>query len=136
MVFGWAVLAVNLLATAIVFFAPHMVNTVCHIPRFGYRSHDTVDRSRNVWWVGLWALGEGWHNNHHAIPTSARHGFQWFEIDITWYGIFLLEKLGLATKVVRPVAKPTRAMEQQLVPDDFAADAIIASPEPTASGVR
>ena len=136
LVFGWQVLAVNLLATAVVFFAPHMVNTICHIPSYGYRSHETVDQSRNVWWVGLWALGEGWHNNHHAIPTSARHGFKWYEIDITWYGIWFLEKVGLASKVVRPVDKPTPEMADVLVPEDAVAEAIVTPVEPTTTGVR
>jgi fatty-acid desaturase len=50
-------------------------------------------------WVALITWGEGWHNNHHAHPVSARHGLAWYEIDFNWYVIWLLEKAGLAKKV-------------------------------------
>jgi len=119
-VFGAGVLAVNLLATLITFFAPQLVNTVCHMPNQGYRSHDTRDGSRNVWWVGLLACGEGWHNNHHAVPTSARHGFAWYEIDVTWYTIWLLEKLGLGTKVIRPPKQAAKIVDPERERDPVA----------------
>jgi stearoyl-CoA desaturase (delta-9 desaturase) len=51
--------------------------------------------------VALLSWGEGWHNNHHAHPTSARHGLAWYEIDLNWYGIWTLKKLGLARDVYR-----------------------------------
>ncbi|MBD3880996.1 fatty acid desaturase [Phormidium tenue FACHB-886] len=73
------------------------VNSVCHL--LGYRSHETNDRSTNCWWVALLTYGEGWHNNHHAFQSSARHGWRWWEIDMTWMVIRLLQILGLATKV-------------------------------------
>jgi len=73
------------------------VNSVCH--KFGYRSHETDDRSTNCWWVSLLTYGEGWHNNHHAAQSSARYGFQWWELDITWLTIRFLQALGLATHV-------------------------------------
>jgi sn-1 stearoyl-lipid 9-desaturase len=73
------------------------VNSACHT--FGYRTHETGDRSTNCWWVALMTYGEGWHNNHHAFQTSARHGLQWWELDLTWLTIRLLQRLGLATKV-------------------------------------
>ncbi len=57
------------------------------------------DDSRNNWWVALVTGGEGWHNNHHAHPVSARHGLRWYEFDINYYGIWLLEKLGLAREI-------------------------------------
>lgn len=109
-IFGAGVMLMNVLATLTVFMSPHLVNTICHIPRHGYRNYATKDRSRNVWWVGLMALGEGWHNNHHHMPTSARHGFKWFEIDATWYFVLLLEKLQLAKKVVRPTQRLEESM--------------------------
>lgn len=99
---GPIALAANLVASAIMFWSTQFVNVFCHMNSQGYRSHETRDRSRNVWWVGILALGEGWHNNHHAIPKSARHGFNWFEFDVTWYTIWILEKLGLAKTVIRP----------------------------------
>lgn len=73
------------------------VNSAAHV--WGRRRFETLDDSRNNWWVALMTFGEGWHNNHHAHPSSARHGLAWFEIDINWYGIWLLRKLGLVEKV-------------------------------------
>jgi sn-1 stearoyl-lipid 9-desaturase len=69
---------------------------------------ETTDSSTNCWWVALTTYGEGWHNNHHAYQYSARHGMKWWEIDITWMTIQLLQLLGLATKVklVEPGATP------------------------------
>jgi stearoyl-CoA desaturase (delta-9 desaturase) len=68
----------------------------------GYRNYDTSDESRNNWFVALITLGEGWHNNHHADSRSSRHGHRWFEIDLTFSVIQLLEYMGLATDVIRP----------------------------------
>jgi fatty-acid desaturase len=101
-ILGPIALVANILATATIFWSTQLVNAVCHLPSAGYRSHDTREDSRNVWWVGILALGEGWHNNHHAVPKSARHGFEWFEVDVTWYAVWLLEKIGLAKNIVRP----------------------------------
>ena len=79
------------------------VNSICHMPRFGYRSFETSDHSRNNFWVGVGAFGEGYHNNHHAQPRCAAHGLRWWEFDLTRYVIWLLEKCGLAWNVVWPV---------------------------------
>jgi stearoyl-CoA desaturase (delta-9 desaturase) len=79
------------------------VNSLAHV--FGYRNYDTSDDSRNNWFVALIAVGEGWHNNHHADARSARHGHRWFEIDLTFSIVQLLERIGLATEVVRPGAR-------------------------------
>ena len=76
-----------------------LVNSASHI--WGYRSYDTHDDSRNLWWVGLLAYGEGWHNNHHAYPARARHGHRWWEIDMTYMLIRALEFFGLAWNVIR-----------------------------------
>jgi stearoyl-CoA desaturase (delta-9 desaturase) len=56
-------------------------------------------------WVGLLAWGEGWHNNHHAFEASARHGLEWWQVDITWYIIAAMEKLKLITNVKLPSEK-------------------------------
>jgi stearoyl-CoA desaturase (delta-9 desaturase) len=85
--------------------ATWLVNSATHL--FGTRRFDTKDDSRNSWWVALLTGGEGWHNNHHAHPVSARHGLEWYEFDINYYGIWLMEKLGLARKVV--IAKYDKA---------------------------
>jgi fatty-acid desaturase len=74
-----------------------LVNSATHM--WGTRRFDTRDDSRNSWWVALLTGGEGWHNNHHAHPVSAKHGLTWYEIDPNYYGIWVLEKLGLAKQV-------------------------------------
>ena len=79
--------------------ATWLVNSATHI--WGSRRFQTRDDSTNSWWVALFSFGEGWHNNHHAHPVSSRHGLTWYEIDLNWYGIWLLSKLGLARDVYR-----------------------------------
>jgi stearoyl-CoA desaturase (delta-9 desaturase) len=77
------------------------VNSICHT--FGQRPFAaTRDTSRNNVVVGLLAFGEGWHNNHHAFPSAAFHGFAWWQVDVSAYLIRLLRLLGLATKVQMP----------------------------------
>lgn len=74
------------------------VNSACHM--VGYRNfEDSGDHSMNCWWVAFLTFGEGWHNNHHAYQYSAQHGMRKHEVDITWFTIQLLEKLGLASHV-------------------------------------
>jgi fatty-acid desaturase len=77
--------------------ATWFVNSATHI--WGSRRFDTRDDSRNSWWVALITGGEGWHNNHHAHPVSARHGLAWYEFDPNYYGIWIMGRLGLATKI-------------------------------------
>ncbi len=74
-----------------------LVNSVCH--RFGSRMFNTDDDSKNNWWVALLTWGEGWHNNHHAKPTRARHGLVWYQIDPSWIMIRFLSLLGLAKSI-------------------------------------
>ena len=76
------------------------VNSVTHA--MGYQNYDTGDRSRNNWLVALLAVGEGWHNNHHADQASASNRHRWWEIDLTYLNIRLLQVVGLATKVTQP----------------------------------
>ena len=77
--------------------ATWLVNSATHM--WGTRRFETRDGSRNNWWVALVSGGEGWHNNHHAHPVSAKHGLAWYEVDPNYYGIWLLSKLGLARKI-------------------------------------
>jgi len=84
------------------------VNSAAH--HAGYRTYRTTDRSTNSWWVAALSFGEGWHNNHHAFPFSARHGIARHEIDITWWTIKLLRVMRLADKV----RVPTPAMLERL----------------------
>ena len=86
--------------------ATWLVNSATHL--WGSKRFPTRDDSRNNWWVALLTFGEGWHNNHHAHPVSARHGLAWYELDVSWLQIRLLEKLGLAQGV--KVAKTTTAL--------------------------
>ncbi len=88
----------------VVFHCTWLVNSATH--KFGYKSHESNDDSKNCWWVALLTFGEGWHNNHHAYQYSARHGLQWWEIDLTWMMIKLLAILGLAKNIKLP---PTTA---------------------------
>jgi len=76
-----------------------LVNSATH--SWGTRRFKTRDDSTNSWWVAIFTFGEGWHNNHHAHPVSARHGIAWYEVDLNWYAIWTLQKLGLAKKVYR-----------------------------------
>ncbi|MEM1165063.1 MAG: fatty acid desaturase [Planctomycetota bacterium] len=78
------------------------INSVCHI--WGTRPFRSHDESRNNAIFGILALGEGWHNNHHAFPTSARHGLRWWEIDVSWMIIWAMSKVGLASDVRVPSA--------------------------------
>jgi stearoyl-CoA desaturase (delta-9 desaturase) len=79
--------------------ATYSINSICHV--FGRRSFDTADESRNVSWLALLTFGEAWHNNHHAFPTSARHGLARRQIDLSAMVIRGLEVSGLAWDVVR-----------------------------------
>ncbi len=85
------------LRLVVVYHVTWFVNSATHT--FGYRNFDCPDLSRNCWWVALLSFGEGWHNNHHAFPQSARHGLRWFEFDLTWQHIKLLRRFGLAKQV-------------------------------------
>jgi len=79
-----------------------LVNSATHL--WGRRRFQTTDDSRNNWWVALLTFGEGWHNNHHAYPRSARHGLVWRELDISWLQIRLLAALGIAKDLQIPTA--------------------------------
>jgi stearoyl-CoA desaturase (Delta-9 desaturase) len=76
------------------------VNSACHL--WGKQPFKSNDESRNNAIVGLLAMGEGWHNTHHAFPTSARHGLRWWQIDLSWYTIRAMELVGLAWDVKVP----------------------------------
>src|SRR4051794_21843719 len=87
--------------------ATFAINTVNHL--FGSRRFDTIDESRNNVITAVFAVGEGWHNNHHRFQRAARNGFYWWEFDPTWYTIRLMQVLGLAWDV-QPV--PSRIYEE------------------------
>jgi stearoyl-CoA desaturase (delta-9 desaturase) len=83
------------------------VNSVCHM--WGRQPYYTQDRSKNNFLFGVLGLGEGWHNTHHAFPTSARHGLRWWQIDLSYWVIRGLERIGLAWNVKLP---SSTALEQ------------------------
>jgi len=100
------------ISTVLLIHATLTINSLAH--RFGTRRFDTGDDSRNNLWLALLTLGEGWHNNHHAFPGSARQGFCWWEVDISYLLLRLLAGLGLV-RDLRPVpeglmrrSRPTR----------------------------
>jgi stearoyl-CoA desaturase (delta-9 desaturase) len=92
-------------STVVLFHATVTINSLAH--RFGTRRFETRDDSRNNLWLALITFGEGWHNNHHHFPGSARQGFRWWEIDLTWYALRLLAALGLVHDL-RPI--PARVL--------------------------
>jgi len=106
---GWSWLIWGIFARLVfTYHCTWLVNSASHA--VGYRTFRTTDRSTNNWWVALLTFGEGWHNNHHAFPFSARHGLRWFEIDPTFWTIKLMTWLRLA----RNVKLPTREMMERL----------------------
>jgi sn-1 stearoyl-lipid 9-desaturase len=94
--FGWKIALASLMAGLVVQQVPLILNVICHMPKLGYRTYATPDNSVNVWSVGLLAMGEGWHNNHHAFPGSARNGIKPYEIDVSWLMIKLMRACKLA----------------------------------------
>ena len=87
LVWGFAI------STVVLYHATFTVNSLAHV--WGKRRYSTSDQSRNNLWIALLTLGEGWHNNHHHYPGSARQGFYWWEIDLTYYGLKLMAACGL-----------------------------------------
>lgn len=88
------------LRTVLVWHITWSVNSLSHL--WGYRNYQTDENSRNNWFVALVSNGEGWHNNHHADQRSASHGHYWWELDVTYLTIVVLQWLGLARDVVLP----------------------------------
>ena len=95
---GWAMLLWGVfLRLILALHSTWLVNSATHL--WGRTRFQTGDDSRNSWWVALLTFGEGWHNNHHAHPTSARHGLRWYEFDLNWLGIRFLQLVGLAHSI-------------------------------------
>lgn len=107
---GWSWLVWGMFVrTSFTHHATWLVNSATHV--WGYRTYTTRDRSTNLWWVALLTFGEGWHNNHHAFPRSARHGLRWWEIDLTFWMIRSMSWIGLAKQIHVPgrVLRPATA---------------------------
>jgi hypothetical protein len=86
------------------------INSLSHV--FGRRRFATRDTSRNNWFLALLTGGEGWHNNHHHYQSSTRQGFKWWEIDTTYYGLWVLSKLKLVSGLRKP---PERVLNSHLL---------------------
>jgi len=97
----------GLVRTVFVWHTTWLVNSATHV--WGYRTHQTRDTSTNLWWVALLTYGEGWHNNHHAYQTSARHGMRWWEIDMTYIALRLMSMVGLVHSLKLPKPAHTRS---------------------------
>ncbi len=98
---GWPFVLWGLFVrTVLVWHSTWLINSATH--KWGYRTFETADNSRNLWWAALLTYGEGWHNNHHAYPHVAKAGWRWWEVDPTWWVIQVLQWLGLAQKVHLP----------------------------------
>ena len=95
---GWTMVVWGVFARVVVgWHTTWFVNSLAHI--YGPRPYDTGDNSTNNWFVAILTFGEGWHNNHHMSPTSARHGIEWYQFDMNWIAICVLEKLGWARDI-------------------------------------
>ncbi|BAY98810.1 delta-9 desaturase [Tolypothrix tenuis PCC 7101] len=103
---GWSFVIYGMfLRSVLLWHSTWFVNSATH--KWGYRSFNATDDSRNLWWVSIVTYGEGWHNNHHTYPHVAKSGFSWWEVDITWWSIQVLKTLGLAKKVIMPPSQST-----------------------------
>ena len=101
---GWSGLVVGFFASTILLWhTTFLVNSAAHV--FGRRSYETTDTSRNSMLIALVTGGEGWHNNHHRYPSSARQGFRWWQIDTTYYGLKALAMLGIVKDLRRVPAR-------------------------------
>ena len=104
---GWQLVAWGFfVSTTVLFHMSCLVNSAGH--RLGSRRYPTDDHSRNSLWLALLTFGEGWHNNHHHYPVSARQGFFWWEIDMTYYTLRVMQTLGLV-RDLRPLPLEVRA---------------------------
>src|SRR6185369_6680080 len=109
---GWTMVVWGVAARVVLgWHTTWFVNSLSHI--YGKRPHQTDDDSTNNWFVAILTFGEGWHNNHHAFPTSARHGLQWYQFDMNWITIRIFERFGWAKQVrVIDSARPAIELKQ------------------------
>lgn len=113
LLYSWAGVVWFLISTMFLWHGTFTINSLSHM--FGRRRFDTTDTSRNNIVLALITLGEGWHNNHHAYAGGAKAGFYWYEIDITYYGLLLMSKLGL----IRDLGAPPKTVLAKGVDNDL-----------------
>ena len=105
---GWSGLIVGFFcSTVLLWHTTFLVNSMAHV--FGRRPYATDDTSRNSLLIALATFGEGWHNNHHRYQSAARQGFRWWQVDVTYYVLWLLARVGIV-RGLRPV--PARVIEE------------------------
>ncbi len=114
LIYSWAGVIWFLISTMFLWHGTFTINSLSHM--FGRRRFDTTDTSRNNIALAMLTLGEGWHNNHHAYAGGAKAGFYWYEIDITYYGLLLMSKLGLIRDLGAP---PKRILTKGRVNDQL-----------------
>jgi hypothetical protein len=95
------------ISTVILYHTTFAINSLCHM--FGTRRYETGEESKNSLWLAILTMGEGWHNNHHHYPLSCRQGFFWYEIDITYYILLGLSKIGLVWDLAGPAQADAQA---------------------------
>ncbi|RQH16465.1 acyl-CoA desaturase [Bradyrhizobium sp. RP6] len=104
---GWSGLVVGFLwSTVVLYHATFCINSLAHV--HGHKRYVTGDDSRNNWLLALLTMGEGWHNNHHAYQASARQGFYWYEIDLTYYVLVVMSWLGIVWDLKTPPVQVLR----------------------------
>lgn len=101
---GWSGVIVGIAWSTVIFtHSTFLVNSIAH--QWGSKRYQTGDESRNNWWIAILTMGEGWHNNHHHYQSSAKQGFKWWEIDVTYYLLRLLAVFGLIWNLKKPSEK-------------------------------
>ena len=110
---GWSMVLWGIFLRVVVgWHTTWFVNSLAHL--FGKRPFATKDDSTNNWFVAILTFGEGWHNNHHAYPTSARHGLKWYQFDMNWLTIQLFRRLGWAKNIrVFDTDKPALELKKE-----------------------
>jgi len=110
---GWSCVVWGfLVSTVFLYHCTFLVNSACHL--MGTRRYHTTDESRNNWWVAILTFGEGWHNNHHHYPSSARNGFKWWEFDPTFYILKVFSWFGVVWDMRSPT--PRALSKNTIVP--------------------
>jgi len=105
---GWTDLVVGFFwSTVLLYHATFAINSLAHTS--GTQPYETRDDSRNNWWLAVITMGEGWHNNHHVYQRSARQGFRWYEVDVTFYLLTILKWVGVVWDVATPPRTITHA---------------------------
>ncbi len=101
------------ISTVLLSHVTYCINSLAHV--FGFRTYETKDDSRNNFILAVFTLGEGWHNNHHCSPGSVKQGFKWWQLDMSYYVLFLMNKVGLIWDLKYP--NPTLLEKKQIRTD-------------------